>query len=135
MAPQVVFETLSPGNRLAEMTAKFEFYDRYGVEEYYIYDPDRVDFTGWLRQSGRLQGISNISGWVSPRLGVKFELNEELEIYTPAGEIFLSPLEISQKADAAQVEAVRQQMRADAAEQKAAAMAAKLEELGIEMDL
>lgn len=143
IAPQVVFEILSPGNRLAEMTAKFEFYDRHGTEEYYIYDPvseaspggNRVDFTGWLRQSGRLQGISNISGWVSPRLGVRFELNEELEIYTPAGELFLSPLEISQKADAAQVEAVRQQMRADAAEQKAAAMAAKLKELGIEMDL
>jgi Uma2 family endonuclease len=46
IAPQVVFEILSPGNRLAEMTAKFEFYDRYGVEEYYIYDPDRIDFTG-----------------------------------------------------------------------------------------
>jgi Uma2 family endonuclease len=27
IAPQVVFEILSPGNRLAEMTAKFEFYD------------------------------------------------------------------------------------------------------------
>jgi Uma2 family endonuclease len=155
IAPQVVFEILSPGNRLAEMTAKFEFYDQYGAEEYYIYDPDRVDFTGWLRQSGRLQGISNISGWVSPRLGVRFELNEELEIYTPAGELFLSPLEISQKAEAALLESVRQQTRAtvaeeqaeqerqqkeierdraDAAEQKAAAMAAKLKELGIEVD-
>jgi Uma2 family endonuclease len=156
IAPQVVFEILSPGNRLAEMTAKFEFYDRYSVEEYYIYDPDRIDFTGWLRQSGRLQGITNISGWVSPRLGVRFELNEELEIYTPAGELFLSPLEISQKAEAALLESVRQQTRAtvaeeqaeqerqqkeierdraDVAEQKTAAMAAKLKELGIEIDL
>jgi hypothetical protein len=127
------------------MTAKFEFYDQHGVEEYYIYDPDRIDFTGWLRQAGRLQGISNISGWVSPRLGVKFELNDELEIYTPAGELFLSPLEIFQKADAALLEVDRQQMRAeqerqqkeferdraDAAEQKADLMAAKLRELGL----
>jgi Uma2 family endonuclease len=149
IAPQVVFEILSPGNRLAEMTAKFEFYDRYGVEEYYIYDPDRVDVTGWLRQDGKLQGISDIAGWVSPRLGVRFELGEELEIYTPAGELFLSPLEISQKAEAAQLEATRQQARAtlaesqaqlegdraNAAEQKAAIMAAKLQELGIELDL
>jgi Uma2 family endonuclease len=125
IAPQVVFEILSPGNRLAEMTAKFEFYDRYGVEEYYIYDPDRVDFAGWLRQAERLQGISDISGWVSPRLGVRFELNEELEIYTPAGDLFLSPLEIAQKAEAAE-------LRADAAEQKAALMAAKLRELGLD---
>jgi Uma2 family endonuclease len=156
IAPQVVFEILLPGKRLADMAAKLDFYDEYGTEEYYLYDPDRVDFTGWLRQSGRLQGIINISGWVSPRLGVRFELNEELEIYTPAGELFLSPLEISQKAEAALLESVRQQTRAtvaeeqaeqerqqkeierdraDAAEQKAAAMAAKLKELGIEMDL
>jgi Uma2 family endonuclease len=147
--PQVVFEILSPGNRLAEMTAKFEFYDRYGVEEYYIYDPDRVDFTGWRRQDGRLQGIANIAGWISPRLGVRFELGEELAIYTPAGELFLSPLEIAQKAESAQLEASRQQERAtvaeeqvqlerdraNAAEQKAAIMAAKLRELGIDMDL
>jgi Uma2 family endonuclease len=157
IAPQVVFEILSPGNRLAEMTAKFEFYDRYGVEEYYIYDPvggaspleNRVDVTGWVRQDGKLAGISDIAGWVSPRLGVRFELGEELELYTPAGELFLSPVEISQKAEAAQLEASRQQMRAtaaeeqaqlerdraDAAEQKAAILAAKLRELGIELDL
>jgi Uma2 family endonuclease len=140
--PQVVFEILSPGNRLAEMTAKFEFYDRYGVEEYYIYDPDRVDFTGWLRQDGRLQGIANIVGWISPRLGVRFELGEELEIYTPTGDLFLSPLEIAQKAESAQLRATvaeeqvqLERDRADLAEQKAAIMAAKLRELGIELDM
>jgi Uma2 family endonuclease len=135
IAPQVVFEILPSGKRLAEMAAKLDFYDQYGAEEYYLYDPDQVDFTGWLRQDDRLLGINNTSGWVSPRLRVRFELNEELEIYTPTGELFLSPLEISQKAELAQLEAVRQQIRADAAEQKAAAMAAKLKELGIEVDL
>jgi Uma2 family endonuclease len=149
LAPQVVFEILSPGNRLAEMNAKFEFYDRYGVEEYYLYNPDTVDLMGWLRQSdgaARLQGINDLAGWVSPRLGVRFELGAELEIYTSTGELFLSPLEIAQKAEAAQLETERQQLRAasaeeqlekerdraDAAEQQAAAMAAKLRELGIE---
>jgi Uma2 family endonuclease len=132
IAPQVVFEILSPGNRLAEMTAKFEFYDRYGVEEYYIYDPDRVDFTGWLRQKDRLQGISDINGWISPRLGVRFELQEELKIYNPVGELFLSPLEIAQKSEAAQLRAKAAEDRAEAAEQKATALAEKLRELGIE---
>jgi Uma2 family endonuclease len=37
IAPHVVFEVLSPGNTLTEMLAKLEFYERYGVEEYYIY--------------------------------------------------------------------------------------------------
>jgi Uma2 family endonuclease len=40
LAPQVVFEILSPGNTVKEMNKKLEFYNRYGVEEYYIYDPD-----------------------------------------------------------------------------------------------
>jgi hypothetical protein len=81
-------------------------------------------------------------------LGMRFELGDELEIYTPAGELFLSPVEIAQKAEAAQLEASRQQTRAtvakeqvqrerdraDAAEQKATIMAAKLRELGIDLD-
>src|SRR5262245_45900823 len=36
IAPQVVFEVLSPGNRQAEMVNKWRFYDRFGVEEYYL---------------------------------------------------------------------------------------------------
>src|SRR3954467_1728542 len=34
IAPQVVFEILSPGNRGGELILKFQFYERYGVEEY-----------------------------------------------------------------------------------------------------
>ena len=124
---ELIFEILSSGNRLAEMTAKFEFYDRYGVEEYYIYDPGRVDFTGWIRVTDRLQGISDISGWISPRLGIKFELRDELEIYTPTGELFLSSVEMSQQME-------QERVRADLAEQKLAVMSAKLIELGIEIE-
>jgi Uma2 family endonuclease len=134
IAPQVVFEVLSPGNRLAEMTAKFEFYDRYGVEEYYIYDPDRVDFTGWVRVAGRLQGISEIAGWVSPRLGIRFELGDELEIYTSTGDLFLSPVQIAKQSQRERERAEQERERADLAEQKLAVMAAKLKELGIDVE-
>ena len=41
VAPQVVWEVLSPGNRRGELKRKFEFYQRFGVEEYYQYDPNR----------------------------------------------------------------------------------------------
>ena len=44
VAPQVVFEILSPSNNKTEMDKKLLFYDRYGVMEYYIYDPDRDQF-------------------------------------------------------------------------------------------
>ena len=40
IAPQVVFEILSPGNTQAEMNRKLLFYEHHGVEEYYIYDPN-----------------------------------------------------------------------------------------------
>ena len=36
----VAFEVLSPGNTVFEMADKLHFYDEYGVEEYYVYDPD-----------------------------------------------------------------------------------------------
>ena len=49
IAPQVVFEILSPGNRLGEMLRKRNFYDRHGVEEYYIYNPDMLELTGLIR--------------------------------------------------------------------------------------
>ena len=36
VALQVVFEVLAPGNTSKEMADKLAFYERYGVEEYYL---------------------------------------------------------------------------------------------------
>ncbi|MEB3192793.1 MAG: Uma2 family endonuclease [Snowella sp.] len=85
IAPQVVFEILSPSNSKTEMEKKLIFYDRYGVEEYYIYDPDRQQLEGWLRgDSDSLENIPTIFNWVSPRLGIRFEQSEqELKLYRP----------------------------------------------------
>lgn len=46
IAPQVVFEVRLPGNSQTELDKKLVFYDRYGVEEYYLYDPDKCDLSG-----------------------------------------------------------------------------------------
>lgn len=95
IAPQVVFEILSPGNRLKEMTKKLQFYDRHGVEEYYIYDPESNDLHGLYRQDKRLNIIEDINNWTSPRLQIRFTLTEEtLEIYRPDGQKFLTTLEL-----------------------------------------
>jgi Uma2 family endonuclease len=40
ISPQVVFEILSPRNLTQERINKSLFYQRYGVDEYYVYDPD-----------------------------------------------------------------------------------------------
>ena len=107
--PQVVFEILSPGNRPAEMLRKFKFYERYGVEEYYIYDPDEIELAGWERQ-GKLVSIDEMDSWVSPRLNIRFVMTDDgLEIYRPDGRKFLTMLEMEQQA-------TQEKQRADTAE-------------------
>ncbi|EKD11739.1 Uma2 family endonuclease [Limnospira fusiformis KN01] len=122
--PQVVLEILSPGNRLKEMARKFKFYEQYGVEEYYILDPDRLDFNGWLRSSdGTLEVIDEPENWTSPRLGIRFELKDgNFTIYRPDGERFLTPTELAK-----QVQTERQ--RAEAAEDRVRELEERLRQL------
>ena len=115
VAPQVVFEVLSPGNRAAEMRGKFQFYERFGVEEYYIYDPDRNTLEGWLRDGGRLLKVAAMQGWTSPRLGVRFDLvADTLRLTRPDGRPFLTYLDLFKARDAADQRAEAEGKRADA---------------------
>jgi Uma2 family endonuclease len=126
IAPQVVFEILSPGNRLGEMYKKLRFYEQYGVAEYYVYDPDRMDFAGWTRNDDRLESIEQPTDWISPLLGIRFKLEaNELEIYRPDGQLFSSFIDLDLRRQAAE-------QRADTAEQLSEKLAAKLRELGID---
>jgi Uma2 family endonuclease len=105
IAPQVVFEILSPSNRPMEMTRKFEFYQQYGVEEYYLYDPmpGQIELAGYLRDGDVLREIPDMNGFVSPRLGVKFEMTSDgLRILAPNGEPFASHLAWVERAEAAE---------------------------------
>ena len=126
--PQVVFEILSPGNRVKKMVEKLRFYERYGVEEYYIYDPDGIELTGLTRSGEELVVISQMSGWVSPRLGIRFDLSDdELQLYRPDGQPFLSYVEIARRAE-------QERQRADQAEQRAAQLENRLRAMGINPD-
>lgn len=117
--PQIVFEILSPSNSKVEMDKKLLFYDRHGIEEYYLYDPEKNELSGWLRQEGYLETIDPILGWISPKLGVKFDLSStELELYRPDGERFLSYTEIAQKAQQAQQQAQQAQQEKEQALQQ-----------------
>jgi Uma2 family endonuclease len=145
--PQVVFEVLSPGNRGPELVRKHQFYERYGVEEYYVYDPDSGELSGWLRKGDRLLEIPRMEGWVSPRLGVKFGLEgTDLVLTGPDGERFATYLELVEARERLEAEAEAQQHRADleaqraeeeklraeAERQRAERLAAQLRQLGIE---
>jgi hypothetical protein len=129
----VVFEILSPGNRLAEMARKLQFYDRYGVEEYYVYDPDLNELGGFIRQTGQLTGIEPIHNWVSPRLGITFVLTPTtLEIYTPQGDRFRTTLELAEQLNQAQLQVNVEQQRAEQERLRAETLANQLRSLGIE---
>jgi Uma2 family endonuclease len=161
--PQVVFEILSPGNRVTKMLEKLRFYERYGVEEYYIYDPDDIELTGLTRSGEELAVVNQMSGWVSPRLGIRFDLSgDELQLYHPNGAPFLSYVEIAQhaeqerqraeqerqrteqerqrteqerqRAEQAEQLASQERDRADQAEQRAAQLASQLRAMGINPD-
>ncbi len=120
IAPQVVFEILSPGNSQEEMEKKILFYERYGVEEYYIYNPGNNQLRGWLRGEEGLDAIAPIAGWVSPRLGIRFDLSgDELEIYRPDGTKFFSYIEICQLLEQEQQRAEAERQRAEAERQRA----------------
>jgi Uma2 family endonuclease len=100
ISPQVVFEILSPDNTLTEMAKKQLFYERYGVEEYYLYDPHKNDASGWIRGENHLEILETLDNWVSPRLGIRFQLGEsEMLLYYPDGQPFTSYNEEKQRAE------------------------------------
>jgi len=137
IAPQVVFEVLSPGNRFGEMLRKFHFYERYGVEEYYLYDPDEGSLEGWARAEGQLKQVPDTAGFESPRLKVRFELGEgpnDLKIIGPDGQRFATYVELVEQREAARRRTEEQTQRAEQQTQRADRLAARLRELGIEPD-
>jgi Uma2 family endonuclease len=133
IAPQVTFEVLSPANRAGELIVKFKFYERYGVEECYVWEPDNGALSGGQRRDGELRAIDEMHGWVSPRLKVRFELVDgDLRLYGPDGKPFATYLELAAQRDEAarqRDEAARQR---DEAAQQRDRLAAQLRALGID---
>lgn len=91
IAPQVVFEIWSPSNTKGGKEEKLEFYERFGVEEYYAFDPDKEVMEGWLRRGRKLEPIPDMREWQSPRLDVKFRcINGAWNLYHTNGEPFVN---------------------------------------------
>lgn len=123
IAPQVVIEVLSPGNKTSEMIRKQFFYDRYGVQEYYLLDPEAQELFVWLRQDGQLT-LSYVDlpdqRWTSPRLGLTFSVETgELAAFFPDGNPVLPYQDMQRKLE----------MRAQAAEARLAELEAELKRL------
>jgi Uma2 family endonuclease len=133
IAPQVVFEVRSPGNSQTELDKKLLFYERYNVEEYYLYDPDRNDLSGWLRKEERLLPIDSMADWISPRLKIRFEFDDDgLRLYLPDGAPFSTLEQERQRAEQERQRAEQERQRAEQAEQRAIRLAEQLKAMGID---
>lgn len=129
IAPQVVFEILSPSNTMIEMAAKQNFYAQYGVLEMFFYDPQSHNFGG-LHRATVQDSLNFIQSqdlpWISPLLNIRFEMSADgLAVYHPDGELFKEPGELYDERDKAQQERDKAQQERDRA-------FAKLRELGID---
>jgi Uma2 family endonuclease len=111
----VVFEFLSDANTPSEMAKKAMFFDRYGVEEYYLYDMERGTLQVFTRQDNKLQEIATpTEGWISPRLGIRFDVEwstgkrgkgiPELALYHTNGARFTTYLELANERNEIQAE-------------------------------
>lgn len=130
VAPQVVWEVTSPSNRAGEMRDKLRFYQRHGVEEYYIYDPETFSFDIHTRHGRRLVAVEEPDGFVSPRLGTTFRApgDEDLRLIGPDGRPFQNYLELIEQAQEQQARAVRERRRAAKAERTAQGLQTRADE-------
>ena len=150
LGPQVAFEFVSKNNSKEEVEGeKLRFYQKHGVQEYYIHDPDEGTLKGWNRKGSRLQPIANMNGWVSPLLGIRFELTgKDLKLYYPNGEPFETYPEImaqrqrerqaKEQAEQRAIQAERgreqERQRAEQERQRAERLTEQLRALNIDPD-
>lgn len=139
IGPQVVFESVSPGNRAGKLIDKFKFFELYGVEEYYLYDPDTGALDGWIGRGAGFVKIPAMNGWTSPRLKVRFDLIEGLLILVgPDGKKFATYVDLAEQREMAireKEQALREKQAAqrekELAQQRAERLADQLKAAGI----
>ena len=121
--PQVIFEVAAPTITPEEMEYKFDFYSRFGAEEYYVLQPEGdMSVRAWLRTGSALESVdsASLNDFVSPRLGFRLvKRGREVRVHGPNGRRWGTPSEMVTWAK----EAERRAERRD-----------KLRELGLDPD-
>lgn len=133
VAPQTVFEIVSPSNSAGVLTEKFRFYERYRVEEYYLYDPQENLLDGWIREKKLLSKIERMDGWVSPLLGIRFDMSgDELRVFGRDGQEFVATPEAVRQRDIERRAKEKALQEKEQERQRAEKLAAQLKSLGVE---
>jgi len=129
----MAFEVALSGNQAGKLRRKLAFYERYGVEEYYVLDPSLARHQGYRRDDyGQLAMIPDLFGWTSSRLGIRFEMTRsmrgELRIAHPDGRLFESPVEIIRQIEESRRRTDEARLRTDAAHARFAAWRERADE-------
>jgi Uma2 family endonuclease len=86
--PSVVFEIHSNSNTKKEIAEKRDWYEKYGVQEFYWLFTDPAEVRVFLREENELKEQIVGTNWTSEILGIRFNWSgERLEIYGPNGEL------------------------------------------------
>ncbi len=86
--PSVVFEIHSNSNNKKEIAEKREWYEKYGVQEFYWLFTDPAEVRVFVREEEELKEQIVGTNWTSEILGIRFDWSgERLEIYGPNGEL------------------------------------------------
>ena len=138
--PNVIVEILSDSTAKSDRETKKEIYQNtFRTPEYFWFDPDTLEFAGFLLMGGSYEPIeANTSGHLWSRqlnmyLGVH---NSQLRFFMPDGTMVPIPAEAAEEAqkqaEQAQEKVMQVQQQAEQAQEQAQRLAAKLRELGVD---
>ena len=133
--PNVIVEILSDTTKNNDRTTKKEIYQNtFRTPEYFWFDPDTLEFAGFLLMGGSYEAIvPNDAGQLwSQQLDLYLGVCDgQLRFFTPDGDLVPTPAEAATQA---QQQAQEAQQQAHAAQQQAQRLAAKLQEMGVDLD-
>ncbi len=141
----LAIEVWSPSEHARDKQQRRDFYDRYGVDEFWEYDPQRLSLRVWQRQAARLVETLDIESWYSPVCGCRPTIqNRELVVFDRSGTPWPTSRERTlwhvqyrarqHEANEAKREAEREaERRADAARATLDALKARIVELEAEL--
>jgi hypothetical protein len=87
----VIFDVVPRWVSAGHCFGALRFYEDHGVEEYYVCIPDANRILGYTRSDDSLNHVRRMDGFVSPRLGIRFDLSgQQVVIRYPHGQPFLT---------------------------------------------
>ncbi len=134
VVPSVVFEIDSESNTSDEVEDKREWYETYGVQEYYWVFTEIPEVHVFIREGNQLVEQTGFTEWTSPLLGIRMDWSGTvLRIENPDGSLMQPTREYAriqrERAELAEARAEQEAQRAEQEAQRAAQEAQRVQRL------